>query len=229
MEEAMIPIGLNYSELPYWERTYADILCRPRVELVSKPWPNSSPSSGGYYPSAFELSSRTGVTRWFADILSAPEAGFCSITTAEVPTALSEIRDGLSLKTAHLSTVLLVTRQTIYNWLDGKAVDLSNRRRIAAVRWFAHHWLELHGKPMGPIVAEEFDGESILSLLSGDVLDERRILRKFSVINDLLSVAQANRQLSAREIAEMHGLRSLTATEHRKNTFTAGLRYGRRA
>jgi len=223
----MIAAVHHYADNPSLASERELALSRPKTEWVSRPWEATVLSSGTYGAPSFRAGSLPGVSFLLSAILVADDQPFCSLTTPEVPAALDEIRDGFSLNTAQLSTVLQVTRQTIYNWGDGKPVETQNRRRISAVRELALTWLREHGKPMGPIVAEEFDGESLLSLLRAEVLDERAIFRKFEAIADRSAAVEANRPPSARELAAKFGLEPLSEEEHRRNLTIAGLRYGR--
>jgi hypothetical protein len=226
MENPMIAIALQYTDIPWLDRERDARSYRPRTECVSSPW-GAGVSSGSYYTLSSRVGAVPGVSILLSAILEAHDEKVCSLTTPEIPAALAEIRDALSLNISQLSNVLLVTRQTIYNWDEGKPVDESNRRRVAAVRELALTWLRDHGKPMGSVVAEEFDGESLISLFQSENFDEQAILRKFEAIAARIAVAESNPPPSARELAAKFGLEPVSKEEQRKNLFVAGLRHSR--
>lgn len=223
----MMATALQYTDMPGQDREWNAVFSRNKTECVSSPWAETLVSSGSYFSTCFRVAAIPGVSFLLSAILETCDKPSAALTTPEVPAALAEIRDAFSLNTSQLSHVLHVTRQTVYNWDDGKPVDESNRRRVAAVRELALNWLRDHGKPMGSVVDEEFDGESLLSLLQSEHLDEQAIHRKFEAIAARIAMAELNRPSSARELAAKFGIDPVTEVEHRKNLFVAGLRHGR--
>lgn len=219
----MIATALNYCQPPAWEQWDEEVAGRPRIEIVEKAWANSAQSSGGFYSAPFEVSPETGVTRWLEDLLFAPHANICSLSTPEVPAALAEIREAFTLNVVQTAQVFGVTRQAIYDWREGNPVKEENRQRIAAIRALAHRWNDLHPKPVGRAVAEEIDGVSLLSLLAADPINEQQVERLFQTISERLAAAEANRPPSARELIEKRGMRPLPEAEARRNRWAAQL------
>ncbi len=216
----MTAIALNYCYHPSLDQSFHDWAGQSRTEIVSKPWATSTPSSGSYYPAPLEVSAESGVTRWFADILSLQDEGHCPLTTPEVPAALAEIREAFSLNVVQLAQVFGVSRQAVYDWREGKPVKVENRQRIADIQNLAHRWNELYPKPMGRVVAEEIDGSSSLSLMSAERIDEAAITAHFHVIAKRLAAAEANRPPSAHELIEKHGMQPLSESEQRRNAWS---------
>ncbi len=200
----------------------------PAIEIPGEPWDSLCTSSGSYQLVKVRPTQTGGLSAWLEHIIFATEEATCPITTPEVPTALVEIRDSFSFTTVQLAQVLGVSRQAIYDWTDGKPVKVENRKRIAAIRDSARQWRDTYPKSMGRIVAEEIEGPSLFTLLCSGELDEQAIHLAFNLIADRLSVAEANRPTSARELAEKFGMKPMSESENRRNLFDASLRLGRK-
>ena len=166
--------ALALSHYDYADWNCEDFRRHPQVEIVSKPWASSVQSSGGYYSIPVEVNPKSGLSSWLDSILFTSEESHCPLTTPEVPNALTAIRSAFSMNMIQLAEVLRVSRQAIYDWMDGKPVKVENRQRIAAIHDFVQRWNDIYPKSMGRIVAEEIGGPSLLALLSADVFEELR-------------------------------------------------------
>ncbi len=213
----MSAIDLNFNDLPDWQKSQLAYRRQVPTEIVAKPWSSSMAPTGSFHYFPRQVKPATGVTQWLADILESQAQPSCSLTTAEVPDALAEIRSAFGLNTAELAQVLHVTRQTIYNWAEPKSVEETNRQRIAKILELARQWNAIHPKPMGRIVSEDIDGTSLLALLGNSPLDEQSISRLFHKIADQLAAAEANRPPSASELIKKFGLEPLSESYQRRN------------
>jgi len=163
------------------------------------PFPSEATGSSRSVSSFFR--GKCGFSEVLEAILFGAEANPASaIPTVEVPAALKEIRDGLSLNTVQLAQALGVSRQAIYDWEDGKTVKEENRERITMLLRFAKKWLTLHDRPPGRSVVETIDGVSLLELLSQDALEPSHITGRMRALAERLRVAEARRPPSAAEL-----------------------------
>lgn len=201
-----------------------EIFSRPQVVHKATAWPGRIQSSGSYFDLTISFNPSSGLSGWLDRILSGEEEEFCPITSAEVPQALIEIRDVFSLNTVQLNRIFHVTRQTIYNWRDGKSVDIENRKRIAKIKELSNHWTDAYKIPMGRISSEEIAGISLVELLSQDDLDKAAILSHFRQISDRLAANFHEKPKAARELAAAHGIQYLSEAERRRNLAVASLR-----
>ena len=80
---------------------------------------------------------------------------------------------------SQLAQVLQVQRQTIYDWMDEDnppQVQGKKGERLAAIQRLAVQWNKLCQWPAGKGIATyTVDGDTLLDLLSADVLDEARL------------------------------------------------------
>ena len=107
-----------------------------------------------------------------------------SLEATPTPTAqslterVSEIKAAFGLTISQLAQVLQVQRQTIYDWMDEESprqLQEQKRDRLAAIQRLAIQWNALCQWPAGKGVATySVDGDTLLDLLSADVLDEAR-------------------------------------------------------
>lgn len=105
--------------------------------------------------------------------------------TAPVPAAqslaerVSAIKAAFGLTTSQLAQVLQVQRQTIYDWVDEESprqLNGQNRERLAAMQRLAIQWNALCQWPAGKgMTTYAVDGDTLLDVLSADVLDEARL------------------------------------------------------
>lgn len=118
----------------------------------------------------------------------APEiTGSSSPEATPTPTAqslaerVSEIKAAFGLTISQLAQVLQVQRQTIYDWIDEDnppQVQGKKGERLAAIQRLAVQWNALCQWPAGKGVATySVDGDTLLDVLSADVLDEARLQR----------------------------------------------------
>ena len=141
-----------------------------------------------------------------------------ALLSADVPQALAEIRDSLSLSTVELSKIFKVSRQAIYDWIEGKNVAFQNRQRVAAINEIAQQWQAFELGRMGVLVREECNGQSLLELLCADALNQPAATSLINAIAAKLKKAQAAQtRPSAEEILERHGMEPLRGQAYRRN------------
>lgn len=121
--------------------------------------------------------------------------------TAPAPVAqspaerVSQIKAAFGLTISQLAQVLQVQRQTIYDWVDEenpRQIQEQKRERLAAIQRLANQWNALCPWPAGKgVAAYSVDGDTLLDVLSADVLDEARLQR---VMRGLSEQVKAERQ-----------------------------------
>jgi len=220
----MSTIALNHYQLPDLEPYSADRRSSAPHRSAS-PWRTFGASSGAIREISHRISPASGVSYWLEAILGlAEKEATAELTTPDVPGALIEIRDAFSLNTVQLADVLGVSRQSIYDWNEGKTVKPQNRHRIAAILAFVEEWRKLHPGPMGPISSEIVEGVTLIELLRADRLESAAVSDLLVAISTRLGEITAERPLSARELAAKHGMPPLSAESHRRNLQNARLR-----
>ncbi|MGB0744715.1 MAG: hypothetical protein ACPGSB_09330 [Opitutales bacterium] len=144
------------------------------------------------------------------------------LLSVEVPQALAEIRDALSLNTVEIAKVFNVSRQAIYDWAAGKNVAPQNRERLAEVLEVAEQWQSYELGRLGPVAREVRGETSLLELLSSEVLDRVAITSQLEKIAARVAGAQTNNALpSAEDLLKRHEMSPLSGQAYRRNVKTS--------
>lgn len=95
------------------------------------------------------------------------------LSTADLVAA---IKATLGMKVIDLAAIAKVSRQTLYDWIDGGPISPKNSERLFALRRICVVWRALAQKPLGPLAhAKTEDGTSLFDLLQRDELNELAI------------------------------------------------------
>ncbi|MCC5835438.1 MAG: hypothetical protein JJU20_11950 [Opitutales bacterium] len=141
-----------------------------------------------------------------------------ALTSREVPEALAEIRAALSLSTVELSKIFNVSRRAIYDWVEGRNVSLSNRKRITDVHAVAKSWSSRELGRLGSLVREQVNEHSVLAALCSGELDMSHIESLLEAIAAKVSQAQKSRRVpTALELSKRHPMASLSEQTYRRN------------
>lgn len=141
-----------------------------------------------------------------------------ALTSPEVPQALAEIRDSLSLSTVEIAKIFNVSRQAIYDWTAGKNVTASNRQRIAEIRAVSNSWKSRNLGRLGSLVREEVSGQSILAALCAEALDTTLVEGLLEQVAAKLEQSQTTRAVpSAQDLLERHGMSPMSGQAYRRN------------
>lgn len=171
--------------------------------MTARCWPSSSPTGSGLYDASLPLVGRiwvflkpgTGgnpdartVQQYPAQDPTTPDAGFFRATVSDaapVPAVqslaerVSAIKAAFGMTISQLAQVLQVQRQTIYDWMDEDnppQVQGKKGERLAAIQRLAVQWNQFCQWPAGKgMTAYAMGGDTLLDLLSVDVLDEVRL------------------------------------------------------
>lgn len=178
-------------------------------------------SSGAVRPLAWTTAGRgrTSVNPWLYAIMGELMQAAQNpppVPAQDVPAALALIRAALSLNTAELARILMVTRPTIYAWSEGSAeAKLAKRARISSIRALAVEWERLSSHTLGTQVREpSADGRSLVDLLSEEEPDEKSILSRLKNCAGELARRVATRGPSMREVLASRGVQPKPAPDH---------------
>jgi transcriptional regulator with XRE-family HTH domain len=97
------------------------------------------------------------------------EVVWSSSPVEELPYAklMAEVRTGFGRTLSRLTEVFGVSRQTLYNWLDGETPKEEHRERLRQLSNAAQVFAELQVKPTSQMLDRTVsDGKSILQLLA---------------------------------------------------------------
>ena len=206
---------------------------RVGVKEGLNPWTSDSESGEFYHRRIASLVMRVLTHDFFDEIygkatgtqiakvtLVVPEVGECTpfergfskgtetLSTAE---KVARIRSDLSLNLAELARVLNVSRQAIYGWIEGVSIRGCNRPRLEEVFRISCEWRNKSKQGMGDFVRQPMGSEpSVLNLLSEDVIDHEKLLIRLNQlagkIRKMGTESTQNRQLSVRELRQLHGI-----------------------
>lgn len=124
-------------------------------------------------------------TTFISEIIQAPLGEHTPEEPAPAVQSLAErvsaIKAAFGMTISQLAKVLDVKRQTIYDWVDEenpRQIQEQNRERLAAIQRLAVQWNQLCQWPAGKgMTTYAVEGDTLLDLLSADVLDEARLQR----------------------------------------------------
>jgi hypothetical protein len=89
---------------------------------------------------------------------------------------VAEIKATLGVNVTDLALIAKVSRQTLYEWIDGGTISQKNYERLFALREICRAWRGMAEKPIGKLVhARTDDQASLLDLLQQDELDQAAI------------------------------------------------------
>jgi len=110
-------------------------------------------------------------------VLSAPAGIHISLG---VPIKITAIRHYLSLSITDLGRVLRVERPTVYSWIsESSKPHHQNLDRIGRIYDLAKAWRSISPKPLGGLLREPLEGQSILEMLGREDLSETKIRGAF--------------------------------------------------
>jgi transcriptional regulator with XRE-family HTH domain len=126
------------------------------------------------YPALSATTPDPGISRSTAtDTMPAP-------AVQSLAERVSAIKAAFGLTISQLAKVLRVERQTIYDWMDEenpRPLQVQKQERLAAIQRLAIQWNKVCQWPAGKGIATytTVEGDTLLDLLSADVLDEARL------------------------------------------------------
>lgn len=89
---------------------------------------------------------------------------------------VAEVKATLGIKVTDLAAIAKVSRQTLYDWIDGGTISPKNYERLFALRQVCQEWQAMAKRPIGQLVhAKTEDQTSLLDLLQQDPLDQAAI------------------------------------------------------
>ena len=119
---------------------------------------------------------------------------------------LAGIRRYLSLSISDLAKVLRVERPTVYSWIKGEAIPRANNvSRIGDVYSMAREWRLMSSAPIKGMLNTPCHGETLLSLLSVETIDEVAIHRLLIALRKALDRVPPRKSVA--EIAQERGVR----------------------
>jgi DNA-binding XRE family transcriptional regulator len=103
---------------------------------------------------------------------------------------LAEVAETFSLNATQLARVFGVSRQTIYNWRKGEAIDTAHRPRLGSLHDLARRYRRHDPKPIGPALTwpDTTSGASLLDLLSARPHDHATIRRHLEALPSRIAV-----------------------------------------
>ncbi len=131
-----------------------------QAEATDRPWPGLTLGTGGLAVDAFILQS-FGYKPFQVQTATAP--------IAESPYAelMQEVKSGFGRTMSRLPEVFGVSRQTLYNWLDGETPKATHQERIRQLAQAAQVFVELGIKPT-PLMLDRTvaQGKTFLQLMA---------------------------------------------------------------
>ncbi|UIF88419.1 hypothetical protein [Cupriavidus sp. UYPR2.512] len=131
-----------------------------RVKVTERPWPNLEVGTGGLALAAF-VSQPYGYQP-FEVLIPTPTA-----ENAPFAKLMQQVKSGFGRTLSRLPQVFGVSRQTLYNWLEGETPKAIYQERLRELAQAASVFSELGIKPSGVMLDRSVaDGKSFLQLLS---------------------------------------------------------------
>lgn len=163
-------------------------------------------------------SSNPGATRRYpAQETTSPYSKMAHPATPKVVPAVqslaeqvSTIKAAFGLTISQLAKVLGVERQTIYDWMDEdhpRQIQGHKQKRLTAIQRWAIQWNTLCPWPAGKgMTTYAVDGDTLLDVLSADVLDEARLSSVMRRLSEQVNVEwQRKEERSLGEQARRRG------------------------
>jgi transcriptional regulator with XRE-family HTH domain len=158
------------------------------------------------YPSAWD-------TQWLLQLQRGPAVEpMVGLQIFSPALALSRIRTQLSLTIADLARALIVTRPTIYAWLEASAVlKPENHQRLVALQAVAEDWSRRSsGAALGKLLRMPLSGQpSLLEVISAPVWDATRV---HQALTSALQAHETLRAAAGPTLAEIYDQRGLKPT-----------------
>ena len=108
---------------------------------------------------------------------------------------VAEIKATLGVNITDLAVIAKVSRQALYEWIDGGTISEKNYERLFALRQICRAWRRMAKKPIGKLVhARTDDQTSLLDLLQQDELDQAAIGALLEVLAAKVAEQEAARQ-----------------------------------
>jgi len=108
---------------------------------------------------------------------------------------VAEIKATLGINVTELATIARVSRQTLYDWLDGATASPANYMRLTALRQVCTAWKGLAKGPVGRLLhARDEHGVSLYELLGQDPLDASAIRVQINKLAAKRTQEEASRQ-----------------------------------
>lgn len=109
---------------------------------------------------------------------------------------VAEIKATLGINVTELATIARVSRQTLYDWLDGATASPANYMRLTALRQeVCTVWKDLAKRPVGRLLhARDEHGVSLYELLGQDPLDASAIRVQINKLAAKRTQEEASRQ-----------------------------------
>jgi len=105
-----------------------------------------------------------------------PDLSSVSLTAEEASDIVDSLTVTFGLSTTDIASILCVARQTIYAWSrGGNPPNSANSQRLRQVERLVQHWTTLSEHSAKLALKIEFDGESLLSKLQKEVVEETEI------------------------------------------------------
>ena len=160
-------------------------------------------------------------------LFEVPTGSFISVPVNEtkapediksVADMLTDIKVMFGLNISQLSNVLLVERQTIYNWKEDPRTPQPNKlERLKKIYTYAVRWNQLCSRPLGQwLKIPVNEGMTLLDLLSSVSLDERVIHQVISTVSTRINEeSNAKKERSVAERLKRNGLEPPLQNEFR--------------
>jgi transcriptional regulator with XRE-family HTH domain len=108
---------------------------------------------------------------------------------------IAEIKATLGLSITHLASMAGVSRQAVYDWIDGGQVSDANYDRLLELRRVCMDWRSLTNRPIGRLLrAKTAEGRSLLDLLREDPLDRSLIQLHLEALAKRVAEEEAQRE-----------------------------------
>jgi hypothetical protein len=117
---------------------------------------------------------------------------------------VAEIKATLGINVTELAGIAKVSRQTLYDWIDGGTISEKNYERLFALRQVCGAWRGMAKKPIGKLVhARTEDQTSLFDLLQQDELDQTRIHALLEMLAAKAAESETERQQRASKLERL--------------------------
>ncbi|MDO8843061.1 helix-turn-helix transcriptional regulator [Methylicorpusculum sp.] len=116
---------------------------------------------------------------------------------------LATLQAAFGLTTQDLASVLGISRQQLYKWLDAAnpiQIQEASRVRLSILERIAKEWMSRSKVPLSSVSREAVtDGKTVLAMMSADIIDETLIVDSFDELVTKLQTKPKTRSQRLRE------------------------------
>jgi transcriptional regulator with XRE-family HTH domain len=200
--------------------TFGKVLTADTMSLLSSSWQTTSPV---LVVEADDLQAEDIWSRWAGQAKEALQKAALKERCPSTASArfrverLAALQAAFGFTTQDLATVLGVSRQQLYNWLDAAndvRLQEASLARLSAVERIAKEWTSRSRAPLSSVSREVLAGGStVFTMLSADVIDEAAIAIAFDELLNKLQAKPKTRSQRLREAGFTRRVSSLPSDE----------------